>query len=104
MQPIHALLNKPAAPFANSSLGNPQASRNVLVLQTLGAFQNDPRPHGQRLRRLAPRRKQLQFRPLSLAENQLRHPSTHLRSSLLPTTYLLQQCESVMTRTSESGH
>ena len=104
MQPVHAPLGKSAAPFANRSLGDPQASRNFLVLQTLRAFQNNPRPHGQRLRRLATRRKQLELRPLSLAENQFRHPPTHPRSPLLPRKNLPQQRESVMTRTSESGH
>jgi hypothetical protein len=46
MQPVHSPLDKSAAPFANRSLGNSQAGRNFLVLQTPRAFQNDPRPHG----------------------------------------------------------
>jgi Sulfatase-modifying factor enzyme 1 len=55
MQAIHSPLGKSAAPFANRALGNPQASRNFLVFKSLRAFQNDPRSHGQRLRRLPPR-------------------------------------------------
>jgi hypothetical protein len=74
MQPVHPPLDKSAAPFANRSLGNLQASRNFPVLQTPRAFQNDARPHRQRLRRLAARRKQPQFRPLRIAKNQLRNP------------------------------
>src|ERR1700730_3040486 len=104
MEPVHSPLDKPAAPFADRVLGNPQAGCNFLVLQTLRTFKNNAGEKRPRLRRLAPRRKLLQLRPLRLAENQLCHPSSHPRSPSCPSTTLAQQRESVMTRTCESGH
>jgi hypothetical protein len=104
MQPINSPLDKPAAPFADRILGNPQAGCNFLVLQTPRTFKNYASAKRQRLRCLAPRRKLLQLHPLRLAENQFRHHSSHPRSPSCPAQSLAQQRESVMTRTSESGH
>jgi hypothetical protein len=104
MQTVDSPLDKPAAPFADRVLGNSQAGCNFLVLQTLRAFKNNAGAERQRLRGLSPRRKLLQLRSLCLAENQFRHHPSHLRSPFLSSTTLAQQRESVMTRTSESGH
>jgi len=84
MQTVHSLLDKPATPFADRVLGNPQASGNFLVFQTLRAFKNNAGAERQRLRRLPPRRKLLQLRLLRLAENQFRHRSSHPRSPFCP--------------------
>src|SRR5258705_2661261 len=105
MQPVQPMLDKAAAPFAYRSLGNAQASGNFPVLHASRAFKNNPRPQCQRLRRLAPSRKQLQFRALRLAKNQLCHlPTRHHKSPCSLRLNLTQQRESTMTRTSDSGH
>jgi len=91
MQTVHSPLDKPAAPFADRVLGNPQAGCNYLVLQTLRAFKNNAGAKRQRLRCLPPRRKPLQLRLLRLAENQLRYHSGHLRFPFLSSTTLAQQ-------------
>jgi hypothetical protein len=103
-QPIHPSLDKTSAPFANRSFGDTQAVCNLLVLQTTGAFKNNPRPKCQALRRLASRRKQFELCPLGFAENQFRHPPSHSHSPWCSRTTLAHPRESVMTRTSESGH
>jgi hypothetical protein len=80
-QAIKPVGQKAPPPFADGNRINAQLRRNVLVVHARRTAQHDPRPHRQRLCRLAAVRQRLQFNPLrgchlNYRQSQLAHRSS----------------------------
>jgi hypothetical protein len=97
------MLGKTSAPLADDGLINLQIGRDLLVLSSSRATQHDPRPQGQCLRGVAPRRKRRQLGAFRITEYQSRQlPSRH--EPLYARRSLTWRRESAIWRSLDSGH
>ena len=71
---------KPAPPLGHGLLAGPMAFGDLCTGQSGRAIQHDPRPHVQPRTPAAPSAPTLKFRPLLLAQHDLRCPSSHRRN------------------------
>ena len=78
-EPVQPMLDETPTPLADGALIDPQRGGDLLVLHPFGTGQHDPRPHRQRLRRLAPSGQRLQLGALAVAQHNLRRcpPTCH---------------------------
>jgi hypothetical protein len=87
VQPVEAITNKPAAPFADRRLRHPQALRDGFVIVPLRAGQNDPGPARQMGRRPRSMRQRLELHAVVVGQNQRNFRASQSHARLLVDEY-----------------
>ena len=102
VQPVQALAHKPSAPFAYRGLRHPQPLRPTVVVQTLGARQNDPRAPREVRRRARPMGQRVQSHPFVVRQNQRNLRASQCHARLLVDEY--DWAAPFISHSSRSGH
>jgi len=104
-QPVQPVLDEPGAPLRDGLRGHPLPARDALVVDAVGARQNNACPQRQRLSGLAPQRQRHELLTFGFGQHQLRfRPSSHRHPRRVHTVHDRSALLGLVQRISNSRH